>query len=73
MRRQTDDGVRGEAGSAVPGTAVTAWRSHSGTRQELAVTSQGCPNFITWEKHTQGQDAEDLRIGEKSSFGVMGT
>lgn len=55
------------------GAAVSVWRSHSGTRQELAVGSQGRPNFIMWEKGTQWQDAEDLRISEKSSFGMTGT
>lgn len=69
MGRQTGDG----GGTTVLGAAVTAWRSHSRTRQEPAVTSQGCPNFIMWGKCTQWQDAEDLRIGEKSSFGLTGT
>lgn len=54
-------------------TAVSAWRSHSGTGWELAVASQGCPNFIMRGKCTRWQDAEDLRIGEKSSFGLTGT
>ena len=69
MGRQTGDG----GATTVLGAAVTAWRSRSGTRQEPAVTSQGCPNFIMWGKCTQWQDAEGLRIGEKSSFGLRGT
>lgn len=40
MRRQTDD-LAGRLAVQCLGTAVTAWRSHLVTRQELAMASQG--------------------------------
>ena len=43
------------------------------TRGPAGSGSQGRPNFIMWGKDTQWQDAEDLRISEKSSFGLTGT